>query len=242
MSNRIKKFSDFDSPLTESGAQDMNLDFLGPFKGIGKSALDSIVKVAKGKFVKLIAGKLGVPEKSFFMEVIDTVAKQYTLEEYWKFFTQGEIPASELAPRLAQATMEILLTKGIDPLAQKLGVGTEGLIYQTARQMIVNEASREQFKQNLSQLYAMLLGAVGVQAAPTTKKTVLGKEITVKAKKDPSIDIQSASSQAGKITLSPEEKEELKKAIEEDPEAKAAISSASGGSGFNIMDMVGGLG
>jgi len=241
MTNRIKKFSDFDLPLDESGAEDMNLDFLGPFKGIGKSALDAIVKVAKGKFVKILAAKLGVPEESFFMKVIDSVAKQYTIEEYWNFFTQGEIPATDLAPRLAQATIEILMVEGIDPIAKKLGVkDTNGLIYQTAKQMIVNEASREQFKENLTSLYAMLLGAVGVDVETNKTRKILGKEIpSVVAKKDPSIDIESKSSGA-KISLSPEEKGELKKAMEEDPDAKAAIDAAgTSGAGFNLLDFIG---
>lgn len=157
MSNIIKNFSDFQgsSHRVNEGVG----DFIG---GLFSKAGGAFSDVIKSKIASYLYEWLGVPEGSFFGTVIEKVAQQIDIAEYGDFITGGSIPVEKFAPKLADATMETLVTMGVRPTAEKLGVkDTNGLVYRTIEEMITNETKKKEFRDFLVIMYSWMLGGGG---------------------------------------------------------------------------------
>ena len=156
MSQIIKKFSDF---------QSTNEDFsLG---SLISSAGEGLVDVAKGKLVEYLYGYFGVKPESLLGTIITNFVEQIDIAEYPQFIS-GEINVRDMAPKLADATIETISEMGIDGIATRFKVeDKEGWIYRTLKEMISNQTRQADFRETLVGLWTWVLGGAssGSQSA-----------------------------------------------------------------------------
>ena len=156
MSQIIKKFSDF---------QSTNEDFsLG---SLISSAGEGMVDVAKGKLVEYLYGYFGVSPESLLGTIITNFVEQIDIAEYPQFIS-GEINVRDMAPKLADATIETISDMGIDGIATKFKVEDKnGWIYRTIKEMLSNQTRQADFRENLVGLWTWVLGGAssGSQSA-----------------------------------------------------------------------------
>ena len=161
MSQIIKKFSDF---------QSTNEDFsLG---SLISSAGEGLVDVAKGKLLEWAYGYFGVNPDSLLGTILTNVVEQIDIAEYSQFIS-GEINVRDMAPKLADATIETISEMGIDPMMDrisgKLGyeIDKDGLVYRTIKEMISNQTRQADFRKTLIDLWTWVLGGTssGSQSA-----------------------------------------------------------------------------
>ena len=156
MSQIIKKFSDF-----QSTNEDFSLSSL-----IG-SAGEGLVDVAKGKLVEYLYGYFGVKPESLMGTIITNFVEQVDIAEYPQFIS-GEINVRDMAPKLADATIETISEMGIDGIATRFKVeDKEGWIYRTLKEMISNQTRQADFRETLVGLWTWVLGGAssGSQSA-----------------------------------------------------------------------------
>ena len=156
MSQIIKKFSDF---------QSTNEDFsLG---SLISSAGEGLVDVAKGKLVEYLYGYFGVKPESLLGTILTNFVEQVNISEYPQFIS-GEINVRDMAPKLADATIETISDMGIDGIATKFKVEDKnGWIYRTIKEMLSNQTRQADFRENLVGLWTWVLGGAssGSQSA-----------------------------------------------------------------------------
>ena len=156
MSQIIKKFSDF---------QSTNEDFsLG---SLISSAGEGLVDVAKGKLIEYLYGYFGVSPESLLGTIITNFVEQIDIAEYPQFIS-GEINVRDMAPKLADATIETISDMGIDGIATKFKVEDKnGWIYRTIKEMLSNQTRQADFRENLVGLWTWVLGGAssGSQSA-----------------------------------------------------------------------------
>ena len=156
MAKIIKKFSDF---------QSTNEDFsLG---SLLSSAGEGLVDVAKGKLIEYLYGYFGVSPESLLGTIITNFVEQIDIAEYPQFIS-GEINVRDMAPKLADATIETISDMGIDGIATKFKVEDKnGWIYRTIKEMLSNQTRQADFRENLVGLWTWVLGGAssGSQSA-----------------------------------------------------------------------------
>lgn len=198
MSQIIKRFSQFQS----SGLNEGVLDLLG---GLVSKAGEGVIDVAKGKLAEYLYGFFGVKKESFLGRILTNLVETIDLSEYPKFIS-GDISTMDLAPKLADATIEVLTETGIDGLATMMKIeDKDGWIYRTLKEMASNESRKQDFRENLVSFWTFVLG--GNQSS--SRKNPL-KQATQQNRKNP-------------LSFSPAEK----KQIESDPAVRKSGMSAS---------------
>lgn len=163
MSKIIKNFSEF-----ENTNEDFSLGSL--FGSLGQAGADII----KSKAIEYFYGYLGVSPESLIGKVISKVAQTIDFSEYWDMISGGEmIPADELAPKLADATMELLVDPGIDGIVSSVNSSLDksGLIYRFLKELLVNQTRKEDFRKDLINIWSSILGSVnsGGSSASTNR-------------------------------------------------------------------------
>ena len=156
MSQIIKKFSDF---------QSTNEDF--SWSSLVSSAGEGLVDVAKGKLIEYLYGYFGVSPESLLGTIITNFVEQIDIAEYPQFIS-GEINVRDMAPKLADATIETISDMGIDGIATKFKVEDKnGWIYRTIKEMLSNQTRQADFRENLVGLWTWVLGGAssGSQSA-----------------------------------------------------------------------------
>jgi hypothetical protein len=156
MAKIIKKFSDF-----QSTNEAFSLSSL-----IG-SAGEGLVDVAKGKLVEYLYGYFGVKPESLMGTIITNFVEQVDIAEYPQFIS-GEINVRDMAPKLADATIETISEMGIDGIATRFKVEDKnGWIYRTLKEMISNQTRQADFRETLVGLWTWVLGGAssGSQSA-----------------------------------------------------------------------------
>ena len=193
MSQIIKKFSDFHK--VDEGV----MDFLGD---IISSAGSGVVDVAKGKLIEYLYGYFGVEKESFLGRVLTNLVETIDISEYPQFLS-GEVKVKDLAPKLADATIETLSEPGIDGIADKIGVkDKDGWVYRTLKEMISNQTRQNDFRENLVELWSMALG--GGSSYSSANKTPFSTA-------EPKNPLKFTPSEEKKIASDPK----IKKAAEE---------------------------
>ena len=196
MAKIIKKFSDF---------QSTNEDFsLG---SLISSAGEGLVDVAKGKLVEYLYGYFGVKPESLLGTILTNFVEQVNISEYPQFIS-GEINVRDMAPKLADATIETISEMGIDGIATRFKVeDKEGWIYRTLKEMISNQTRQADFRETLVGLWTWILGGAssGSQSAfpNTTGKnplTVTPQEAQTLAA-DPAVQKAAAQSNTNPMDL-----------------------------------------
>ena len=156
MAQIIKKFSDF-----QSTNEDFSLSSL-----IG-SAGEGLVDVVKGKLVEYLYGYFGVKPESLMGTIITNFVEQVDIAEYPQFIS-GEINVRDMAPKLADATIETISEMGLDGIATRFKVEDKnGWIYRTLKEMISNQTRQADFRETLVGLWTWVLGGAssGSQSA-----------------------------------------------------------------------------
>ena len=156
MSQIIKKFSDF-----QSTNEDFSLSSL-----IG-SAGEGLVDVAKGKLTEYLYGYFGVKPESLLGTIITNFVEQVDIAEYPQFIS-GEISVRDMAPKLADATIETISEMGIDGIATRFKVEDKnGWIYRTLKEMLSNQTRQADLRKTLVELWTWVLGGTssGSQSA-----------------------------------------------------------------------------
>ncbi len=156
MAKIIKKFSDF---------QSTNEDF--SLSSLISSAGEGLVDVAKGKLVEYLYGYFGVKPESLMGTIITNFVEQVDIAEYPQFIS-GEISVRDMAPKLADATIETISEMGIDGIATRFKVDDKnGWIYRTLKEMLSNQTRQADLRENLVGLWTWVLGGAssGSQSA-----------------------------------------------------------------------------
>ena len=156
MSQIIKKFSDF---------QSTNEDF--SLSSLVSSAGEGLVDVAKGKLTEYLYGYFGVKPESLLGTIITNFVEQVDIAEYPQFIS-GEISVRDMAPKLADATIETISEMGIDGIATRFKVEDKnGWIYRTLKEMLSNQTRQADLRKTLVELWTWVLGGTssGSQSA-----------------------------------------------------------------------------
>jgi hypothetical protein len=147
MSKIIKKFSDF---------QSTNEDF--SLSSLLSSAGEGVIDVAKGKLIEYLYGYFGVKPESLLGTIITNFVEQVDIDEYPQFIS-GEISVRDMAPKLADATIETISEMGIDGIATRFKVDDKnGWIYRTLKEMLSNQTRQADLRKTLVELWTWVLG------------------------------------------------------------------------------------
>ena len=168
MSQIIKKFSDF-----QSTNEDFSLSSL-----IG-SAGEGLVDVAKGKLTEYLYGYFGVKSDSLLGTILTNFVEQVDIAEYPQFIS-GEISVRDMAPKLADATIETISDMGIDGIATKFKIEDKnGWIYRTLKEMLSNQTRQADFRETLVGLWTWILGGASSGAKTAFSGTAGKNPLTV---------------------------------------------------------------
>lgn len=194
MSSIIKNFSQFHFLNEEDSFWSSLVGNLG----------GGIKNVAVGQVTDTLLGKLGIKANTFGGTIIRNMVQSLDLSEYPKFI-MGEVGVKDIAPKLADATIATLSDMGVDGIATRLLKMEEGqkdgLIYKMIKELISNEASKREFKDNLVGVWTWILGGSSPSSGQSSPFGV------IKAQAD------SGSTDSGSGSQSPNSWEEILKSI-----------------------------
>lgn len=169
----IRSFSEFiKKPVTESN-DFFSFDTVTSLFGKG---IDAISDVVKGKVVAVLLSKLGIKEGTIFSKLVENFVETIPVGDYYSIMFKGKASAPYLAPKAAQATIEFLMEKGVDGVAENLGVEKDGLIFRTISEMITNETTRDNFKNSLEKFFLEIFGGLESTSVEQFKKDLSSTE------------------------------------------------------------------
>ena len=120
-----------------------------------------VKNVAVGEVTDILLKNLGIKPNTFGGTIIRNMVQSLDLSEYPKFI-MGKVQVKDLAPKLADATIATLTDLGVEGVATRLLKMDEpqrdGLVYKMIKEMISNEASKKEFRNNLVGIWTWILG------------------------------------------------------------------------------------
>jgi hypothetical protein len=152
MSRIIKDFNSFKESQVNEEFQWSDVGNF--FSGILGFAGEGLRKTIKQKVAASLMERLGVEENSIFSTIIQEVVDQIPVKDYPELFTGEKANVEYLAPMMSKAIQELIQRKGIDGIAQQLGLKTDGWLFSTIREGLQSEKGRENIE-------AMLIAAFG---------------------------------------------------------------------------------
>jgi len=196
MAKIIKKFSDF-----QSTNEDFSLDSLLSIAGEG------VIDVVKSKITAKAYSYFGVAEGSLLGTILEKVVQQIDIAEYPQFIS-GEINVRDIAPKLADATIETIAKLGIDGIATKFKIEDKnGLVYKTFEEMLSNQSRRADLRENLVGLWTWVLGGASSGSQSAFPNTTGKNPLTVtpqeaqKLAADPAVQKAAAQSNTNPMDL-----------------------------------------
>ena len=147
MANNIKSFEDFKS---ESVNENWFSDSLSGLLGYAGNAFSDVLK---GKASAYLLSFFGIGEQSIFSKLVQNFVEQIPVADLTKIIFAGKANSAYLAPKMADASIEFLTEKGLDGIAQDLGIEQDGWIYRTISEMLTNQVRREDFRNSLEEFY-----------------------------------------------------------------------------------------
>lgn len=170
----VKSFSEFiNKPVNEEDL--FSWDTVSSLFGKGLNAVSDVVK---GKVIAVLLSKLGIKEGSIFEKLVENFVETIPVGDYYSLIFKGKASAPYLAPKAAQATIEFLQEKGLDGMAQALGIDEKGLIFRSVSEMISNETTKGTFSKTLEQFYLEILGGIEPTSVEQFKKDLSSQEKT----------------------------------------------------------------
>lgn len=168
----VRSFSEFiNKPVNEADL--FSWDTVTSLFGKG---LDAVSDVVKGKVTAILLSKLGIKEGTIFEKLVENFVETIPVKDYYSLVFKGKASAPYLAPKAAQATMEFLQEKGLDGIAQALGIDEKGLIYRTVSEMISKETTKGDFSKTLEQFYLEIFGGIEPTSVEQFKKDLSSQE------------------------------------------------------------------
>jgi hypothetical protein len=195
----LKSFSEFE----KKKLNEADLFSWDSAKNLFGKGLDAISDVVKAKVTAQLLEKLGIKEGSIFSKLVENFVETIPVGDYYSLLFKGKASASYLAPKAAQATVEFLQEKGLDGIAQALGIDEKGLIYRSISEMISNETSKGEFKKTLEEFYLGIFGGFESISPEELKKSLTSSEKEkissnlVQAAKSSGADVDDAESKDG---------------------------------------------
>lgn len=168
----LKSFSEFE----KKKINEADLFSWDTAKNLFGKGLDAISDVVKAKVTATLLEKLGIKEGSIFSKLVQNFVETIPVGDYYSLLFQGKASAAYLAPKAAQATMEFLQEKGLDGIAQALGIDEKGLIYRSISEMISNETSKGEFMKTLEEFYLGIFGGFEAVSPEEFKKGLTSSE------------------------------------------------------------------
>ena len=167
MGSTIKNFSEFQS-LNEGDSFWSN--FTGAIGG-------GIKNVAVGQLTDAMVSKLGIDPNSFGATVVRNAVQTLDLSEYPDFIT-GNITVRDLAPKMADATFATLSDMGVEGIAARLlkmdPNKKQGLIYKLIKELISNQASKNDFRETLVSFWTWALGGGSSSSSASRQESPFG--------------------------------------------------------------------
>lgn len=157
MDKNIKNFSEFNS-------LDEGFSLSSLFGNLGEVGSDLI----KSKTSEFLLKFIGVSAESLIGMIVSKASQQISFSEYWDLVSgKGDFPVSKLAPKLADATIEIISDQGIDGITSKLNSSLDksGLIYRAFKELITNQSRQNDFRKNLIGMWTSILTIGGASNA-----------------------------------------------------------------------------
>jgi hypothetical protein len=153
--SKIKKLEEFE--LNE----DFSLSNIGnSIMGLVGKALPVLgggfVKTIKQKITAIILEKVGIKEKSTLSVLVQEFVDQIPPADLPGILTGEKANAEYLAPKMAAFLQEFIQRKGLDSLAEQMGIETTGWLYSTIRESIQGEIGKEK----LTKLFLSLFGSM----------------------------------------------------------------------------------
>ncbi len=172
---RVKSFDEFNSgELTEASSSVFSLDFLG---NLFTKGLDAFSDVLKGKVIAFLMEKLGISEGSIFSKLVQNFVETIPVADYYAILFKGKVSAPYLAPKAAQATLEFLQEKGVDGIADALGVSDKnGLLYRTISEALTNQTTQQNFKKSMENFFLQLFGGISETSVEDFQKSLSSSE------------------------------------------------------------------
>lgn len=141
MSKIIKDFDSFSAENTNEAFEWSDLGNM--FSGIVGFAGEGLRKTIKQKVAASLMERLGIEENSTLSVLIQEVVDQIPVKDYPALFTGEKANVEYLAPLMSKTLQEFIQRKGIDTLAQQLGITTNGWLYSTLREGLQSENGRK---------------------------------------------------------------------------------------------------
>ncbi len=172
---RVKSFDEFNSgELTEASSSVFSFDFLG---NLFTKGLDAFSDVLKGKVIAFLMEKLGISEGSIFSKLVQNFVETIPVADYYAILFKGKVSAPYLAPKAAQATLEFLQEKGVDGIADALGVSDKnGLLYRTISEALTNQTTQQNFKKSMENFFLQLFGGISETSVEDFQKSLSSSE------------------------------------------------------------------
>lgn len=140
MSRIIKDFDSFnEAPVNEEFSWKGVGDF---FSGVLGFAGEGLRKTIKQKVAATLMEQLGVEENSNASAIVQEIVDQIPLQDYPDLLTGEKANVEYLAPMMAKSISEFVARKGMDPLAQSMGLKTDGWLYSTIREGLQSDKGR----------------------------------------------------------------------------------------------------
>jgi hypothetical protein len=186
MSKIIKNFSEFESA-------NEGFDVTSLLGNLGDVGADLV----KSKAAEYLYGYLGIKPESLLGTIISKLVQTVDFKEYWDIITgKGDFPISKIAPKLADATIEVVTDKGVDGIASSFNstLDKNGLIYRAIKEMITNQSRKAEFRENLISMYTSILtaGKGGLSSPKKSPFTFTPSEAKTLAS-DPALKQKAAS-------------------------------------------------
>jgi hypothetical protein len=197
---KVQNFDQFTSQkIEEANDSFFSFDFLG---NLFNKGFDAFTDVLKNKVIAHLLEYLGIGEGTILSKLVQNFVEQIEVKDYYAILFKSKMNARYLAPKAANATMEFLVENGFNDVAKALGVtDTNGYVYRTIQEGLVNEVTRKDFAKRLESFYLMLFGGVPEQSVEIFQKSLKPQEKT-KLQNDLVTKAKSAGIKAEK----PEEK------------------------------------
>ena len=172
---RVKSFDEFNSgELTEASSSVFSFDFLG---NLFTKGLDAFSDGLKGKVTAFLMEKLGISEGSIFSKLVQNFVETIPVADYYAILFKGKVSAPYLAPKAAQATLEFLQEKGVDGIADALGVSDKnGLLYRTISEALTNQTTQQNFKKSMENFFLQLFGGISETSVEDFQKSLSSSE------------------------------------------------------------------
>jgi len=166
MSNKIKRFSDFNINEGDFKTNE-EFSFSSALSGVTNFFGEGLAPTVKRKLSEYLMSKIGIKENTTLSFIVQNVVKLIPMEDYLGIMTGKNLNAEYLSPLFAEATIEAINEKGIEPIlspvAEAVGLDVKGWLFTWIKESYQRmEKDRMGLKEKLINMYDFL-GSLDVE-------------------------------------------------------------------------------